>query len=182
MVTVDFKSLLRLNQLGGRGCTTLVHTPSDPSSQFVFKAIDFRTFLYKYESGHIQEEVKIYYHSMELVSNMPRHPNIMAPAQTLVPICKSGDDTPFVCGSLYPFLPNGSLAGHIEKNNESGERLPCRSRLNSVIRWPKRLRIPTSLRIPTIWTLSLGISCSTQISVLCLLIGSKVMPPLPRRP
>lgn len=124
MVTVDFKTLIRLNQLGGRGCTTLVHTSSEPLSQYVFKGIDFRTFLNSYESGHIQEEVKIYYRSLELISNMPRHPNIMAPAQTLVTICKPGNDRPFVCGSLYPFLPNGSLAGHIEKNNESSERLP----------------------------------------------------------
>ncbi|KAI1175975.1 kinase-like domain-containing protein [Nemania sp. FL0916] len=121
--TVDFKSLIRLNQLGGRGCTTLVHTPSDPLSQFVFKGIDFRTFLNSYESGHIHEEVKIFYRSMELVSNMPRHPNIIGPAQIVVTICKHGDDRPFVCGSLYPFLPNGSLASHIEKNNASGERI-----------------------------------------------------------
>lgn len=71
-----------------------------------------------------REEVKIYYQSIKFVSNMPPHPNIMAPAQTFVTVCKSGDDIPFVCGSLHPCLPNGSLAGHIEKYNESGERLP----------------------------------------------------------
>ncbi|MCJ1422408.1 hypothetical protein MMC29_000288 [Sticta canariensis] len=129
--TVDFKCLIRLNQLGGRGCTTLVHTTSDPTSQLVFKGIDFRTFLNNYESGHIQEEVKIYYRSTELVSNMPRHPNIMAPAQTLVTICKPGDDKPVVCGSLYPFFSNGSLASYIEKNNLSGERIP----LSRKARW-----------------------------------------------
>lgn len=122
--TVDFKCLIRLSQLGGRGCTTLVHTTSDPTSQFVFKGIDFRTFLESYESGYIQEEVKIFYRSTELVSNMPRHPNIMAPAQTLVTICKPGDDRPVLCGSLYPFLSNGSLASYIEKSNISGERIP----------------------------------------------------------
>lgn len=121
MVTVDLKSLIRLNHLGGKGCTNLVHSPTDP---LVFKGVDFRTFLNHYESGHIREEVKIYYQSMEFVSNMPPHPNIMAPAQTFVTVCKSGDDRPFVCGSLHPFLPNGSLASHIEKYNESGERLP----------------------------------------------------------
>lgn len=123
METVDFKSLIRLNQLGGRGCTTLVHKPSEPLTQFVFKGIDFRTFLNTYESGHIQEEVKIFYRSTELINNMQRHPNIMAPAQTLVTICKHGDDKPFVCGSLYPFVPNGSLASTIEESNESGERI-----------------------------------------------------------
>ena len=124
MDTVGFKCLTRLNQLGGRGCTTLVHTASDPKSLFVFKGIDFRTFLNDYESGHIREEVKIYYRSTELVGNMPCHPNIMSPAQTLVIICKPGDDRPVVCGSLHPFLPNGTLASHIEKNKKSGERIP----------------------------------------------------------
>lgn len=121
--TVDFKCLIRLNQLGGKGCTTLVHTASDPMSQLVFKGIDFRTFLNNYESGHIQEEVKIYYRSTELVSSMPFHPNIMAPAQTYVTVCKPGDHRPVVCGSLYPFLSNGSLGDYIEKKNKSGERI-----------------------------------------------------------
>ena len=124
MKTVDFKSLIRLDQLGGKGCSTRVHTLSDPESEFVFKGIDFKTFLNFYESGHIEEEVKIFYRSTELVSNMPRHPNIMAPAQILVTICKNGDDTPVVCGSLYPLLPNGNLADQIEKNNKSVERIP----------------------------------------------------------
>lgn len=121
--TVDFESLIRLNQLGGRGCTTRVHTRADLQAQFVFKGIDFRTFLNTYESGHVQEEVKSYYRSLELVSNMPPHPNIMAPAQTLVTICTPGDDRRFVCGSLYPFLPHGSLADQINKYNGSGKRI-----------------------------------------------------------
>ena len=125
METVDFTSLTRLGQLGGRGCSTLVHTVSDPTSQFVFKGIDFRTFLYLYESGHIREEVKIYYRSMELINNiMPPHPNIMVPAHSLVTICKSGDDRSVVCGTLHAFLPNGDLGSHIEKNNDSGTRIP----------------------------------------------------------
>jgi hypothetical protein len=182
MDTVDFKSLIQLNQLGGRGCTSLVHTPSDPLSQFVFKGIDFRTFLNSYESGHMQEEVKIYNRSTELVSNMPRHPNIMAPAQTLVTICKHGDDRPFVCGSLYPFLPNGSLAGHIEKNNESGERIP----LSRKAQWCYQMAAAVAHTHFVAHTYHMDIkpgnSCSTQISVLCLLIGSKAMPLLPPRP
>lgn len=126
--TVELESLIRLNQLGGRGCTTLVNTPSDPLSRFVFKGIDFRTFLNSYESRHIQEEVKTFYRSMELVRNMPPHPNIMAPAQTFVTICRPGDDRPSVCGSLYSFLPNGSLADHIDNNNVSGVRIPLSSK------------------------------------------------------
>ena len=124
MDTVDFTSLTRLEQLGGRGCTTLVHTVSDPNSQSVFKGIDFRTFLNLYESGHIQEEVKTYYRSMERVSSMPPHPNIMTPAKALVTICKTGDDRPVVCGTLHALLPNGNLGSHIESNNDAGERIP----------------------------------------------------------
>lgn len=117
MNTVDFKSLIRQTQLGGRGCTTLVQMLSSPQTKFVFKGIDFRTFLFGRESGHIQEEVKIFYRSMELVCNMTPHPNVISPAQTLVTICKEGDDRPLVCGSLYPFIPKGTLAGNIEHNN-----------------------------------------------------------------
>ena len=124
MDTVDFTSLTRQEQLGGRGCTTLVHTVSDPKSQFVFKGVDFRVFLNLYESGHVQEEVNMYYRSIELISNMPPHPNIMAPAQSLVTICKPGDDKPVVCGTLHGFLPNGNLASHIERSNHSGKPIP----------------------------------------------------------
>ena len=124
MKTVDFTSLTRLGQLGGRGCSNLVHTVSDPTSQFVFKGIDFRTFLNLYESGHIREEVKIYYRSMELINNMPPHPNIMVPAHSLVTICKPGDDRSVVRGTLHAFLPNGDLGSHIEENNDSGTRIP----------------------------------------------------------
>jgi hypothetical protein len=126
--TVEFRSLIRLNQLGGRGCTTLVNILSDPQSKYVFRGIDFRTYLHNYENGHIREEVKIYYRSLELVHNMPRHPNIMSPTQTLVTVCKAGEDRPMVCGSLHPFLSNGSLAGHIEKANEASERIPLSSK------------------------------------------------------
>ncbi|KFZ05786.1 hypothetical protein V501_08021 [Pseudogymnoascus sp. VKM F-4519 (FW-2642)] len=122
--TVDFKGLVRQHQLGGRGCTTFAHMPSSPQTKYVFKGIDFRTFLFGYESGHIREEVKIFYRSMELVCNMPPHPNVMSPAQTLVTICKEGDDRPLVCGSLYPFIPKGTLASNIEHNNQYGRRIP----------------------------------------------------------
>jgi serine/threonine protein kinase len=124
MGIVDFKALIRQNQLGGRGCTTLVHLASSPQTKFVFKGIDFRTFLFSYESGHVREEVRIFYQSMELVCNMPSHPNIMSPTQTLVTICKQGDDRPFVCGSLYPFIPKGTLASNIEQSNHYGRRIP----------------------------------------------------------
>ncbi|KAH8744314.1 kinase-like domain-containing protein [Diaporthe sp. PMI_573] len=121
---IDFKSLVRRHQLGGRGCTTLVHHASDPTHKLVFKGIDFRTFLDTYESGHAQEEVMIFKRSTELVSNMPGHPNILPPPQNLVTVSRPVANTPVVCGSLYPFYPNGSLAGKIEESNAAGKRIP----------------------------------------------------------
>ena len=57
----------------------------------------------------------------------------------------------------------------------------CCARPYGAIRWLQPLRIPTLLRTPTTWTLSLGTSCSTQITTLCLLIGSRAMPPSPQQ-
>ncbi|EPE34282.1 Protein kinase-like (PK-like) [Glarea lozoyensis ATCC 20868] len=125
MSKIEYRSLVRLNQLGGRGCTTLVYNASDPLTKYVFKGINFRTFLNGYENGHILEEIKSFYRPMELIASMPRHPNIMAPAQTLVTVCKPGDTVPFVCGTLYPVLSNGDLAAYIEKSNETGQRIPA---------------------------------------------------------
>ncbi|CAG8972765.1 hypothetical protein HYALB_00006857 [Hymenoscyphus albidus] len=55
---------------------------------------------------------------------MPPHPNIMKPAQILVTVSKSSDDKPVVCGTLYPFLQNGTLASYIQMNVESSQRIP----------------------------------------------------------
>jgi hypothetical protein len=126
--TIEFQSLVRFNQLGGRGCTTLAYISSDPLTKYVFKGIDFRTFLNSYENGHILEEIKTYYWSVELIANMPRHPNIMASARTLVTVCKPGETIPFVCGTLYSFLPNGNLAAYIEKSNATGQRIPTKKK------------------------------------------------------
>jgi hypothetical protein len=54
---------------------------------------------------------------------MSHHPNVIALVQTLVTICKPDDNRLFVYSSLYLFLLNKSLAGHIKKNNESGEQI-----------------------------------------------------------
>jgi hypothetical protein len=89
--SIDFKTLVRQNQLGGRGCAMLVTTAPQPHCRFVFKGIDFRTYLFNYESGHILEEVKDFYHSVKLLDRMPRHPNIKAPAPTLVTLRNPGN-------------------------------------------------------------------------------------------
>ncbi|KYK59811.1 Protein kinase-like protein [Drechmeria coniospora] len=122
--TIDFKALVRQNQLGGRGCATLVTTASCPQSQFVFKGIDFRTYLIDYESGHILDQVKTFYRAVKLVDGMPHHPNVKVPAPTLVTIRKPGDHTELVCGTLEAFFPGGTLKRHIEEFNTAGQRIP----------------------------------------------------------
>lgn len=124
VANVEMKDLVRLEQLGGRGCSTLVYDSQQPNPKLRFKGIDFRTYLFGYESGLIEEDIKVYYRSLELLANMPPHPNIMPPPEPLVTINKFGEDKPFVSGSLYPFLPNGTLAERIQKNVESGQRIP----------------------------------------------------------
>ena len=183
MDMVDFTSLTRLEQLGGRGCSTLVHTVSDPRSQFVFKGIDFRTFLFFYESGHIQEEVKIYYRSVELVDNMPPHPNIMGPARSLVTISANLEMIGGLCVALSMLSsPMETLVVISRGTTIPVSEYHCRARPYGAIKWLQPLRIPTLLRTPTTWTLSLETSSSTQISILCLLIGSKAMPLSPQQP
>lgn len=125
---IDFSRLVRLNPLGGRGCSTLVINDSEPQSHFVFKGIDFRTYVYGYESGLIMEDVKTFYHSVQLIDKMPRHPNIKLPAPTLVTIRRATDNIDVVCGTLEPFSPNGTLADKIETSNADGRRIPLRQK------------------------------------------------------
>lgn len=163
--TVDFKSLIQLNQLGGRGCTTLVYTRTDPLPQFVFKGIDFRTYLNSFESGHIDEEVEIFYRSTELVSNMPRHRNIMAPVQTLATICKPATGHMCVAACIHSSQMVALLV--TSRRMVSVSEYHYRTRPDGVIRWPQPLRILTSSPIPTTWTSGLETSSSTQIIILC---------------
>lgn len=122
--TVAFQNLTREQQLGGRGSTTLVYRSAEPEQKWVFKGIDFRTYLHGYESGYVDEEVKTSQRSFELLETMPSHPNILAAPELLVAISNTSADTRVVCGSLYPFYSNGSLADQIEKSNLAAARIP----------------------------------------------------------
>lgn len=122
--TVAFQDLTREQQLGGRGSTTLVYRSAKPEQKWVFKGIDFRTYLHGYESGHADEEVKTFLRSFRLLEGMPSHPNILAAPELLVTLPNSSADIMVVCGSLYPFYLNGSLADQIDKSNLAAARIP----------------------------------------------------------
>lgn len=117
---IPFTCLARLQQLGGRGCATLVHIRGQPEQKWVFKGVDFRVFLFTHESGTFPEEVDGFENSVSLLSRMPRHPNILAPPRMLTTLHFL--DSECVCGALYPFYRNGSLADFITK--QQGIRIP----------------------------------------------------------
>ncbi|ATY61772.1 kinase-like domain [Cordyceps militaris] len=122
--TVAFQNLTRLQQLGGRGCTTLVHDSSTPEAKMVFKGVDFRTFLFTYESGLVKEEITSFKRSIELLCHMPPHPYILPAPQILVTMTDRERKCEYVCGCLYPFYTNGNLADKIEESNGTGVRIP----------------------------------------------------------
>ncbi|KAK4242746.1 hypothetical protein C8A03DRAFT_28976 [Achaetomium macrosporum] len=116
-------------QLGGKGCATRVRIRGDPDKGlFVFKGIDFRTFL-----AHTDDEdggdqtvrylIRCWHRADKLLLRIPPHPNIMPPPTTFVTI-SFGNNPPVVCGSLQPLYPGGNVGERLEKSNRKGERLP----------------------------------------------------------
>lgn len=132
---IAFEDLTRLQQLGGRGSTTLVHPRDKPEKRSVYKGIDFRTYLYGFESGAVEEEVKVMKRSWELLESMPGHPNILTAPYALVTLVNPATNDRVVCGSLYPFYPKGTLAEQIEKSNSAGTRIP----LELKARWCRQM-------------------------------------------
>lgn len=120
---VSFASLIRKQQLGGRGCSTLTTLSSDPDESVVFKGVDLRTYLTTYEDDRITREITGFYNSLKLVDKMPRHKNIKAPPPILVTLHRPSDGATVLCGALEPFVSRGSLGDVIEQANMAGERL-----------------------------------------------------------
>lgn len=133
---VDFATLTRFEQLGGKGCATKVRVGADGEAFSVFKGIDFRTFLTycgSDEDGSDDNAVKLlienWYHSIGILCDMPPHPNIISSSTIFVVIKDpniSDCDTPVVCGCLYPFLSKGDVGARIEASNKGCERIPLR--------------------------------------------------------
>lgn len=122
--TVAFQHLTRLQQLGGRGCATLVHQSANPEQEWVFKGVDFRTYLFGYESGLAQEEVKAFKRSLKLLETMPSHPNILPAPKLLATLSNLSANTTVICGALYPYYSKGNLAEQIDKSNSAATKIP----------------------------------------------------------
>lgn len=78
--SVDFASLIRYQQLGGRGCATRVRLPTGEYS--VFKGVDFRTALqYSDDEGDkiIRNLIGNWRREYNTLQQLPPHPNIIPP-------------------------------------------------------------------------------------------------------
>ena len=125
---VDFASLTRYEQLGGRGCATLVRLST--GEYYVFKGIDFRTALQYSDSGGnrlIRDEIRVWRQEHNTLQQLPPHKNILPPPLMLATI-QSPDRSllPVVCGALFPYHPAGSAASRILESNKKGLRISLR--------------------------------------------------------
>ncbi|KAK6342224.1 hypothetical protein TWF730_001702 [Orbilia blumenaviensis] len=123
---VDFTSLVRYEQLGGRGCTTRVRLPG-VDGYWAFKGVDFRTALhYSDNEGDsiIRNLIYTWHQECNTLQRLPSHPNILPPPQKLVTLkWPDGLAQPVICGALSPFYPGGTLASRIEESNKTGVRI-----------------------------------------------------------
>ncbi|KAK2590463.1 hypothetical protein QQS21_011850 [Conoideocrella luteorostrata] len=122
---VDFASLIRYEQLGGRGCTTRVLLPTGESS--VFKGVDFRTALqYSDDEGDkiIRNLISNWRREYNTLQQMPTYPNVLPPPPTLATIQRPDRSAmPVICGGLSPFYPGGNAASRINDSNKKGVRI-----------------------------------------------------------
>ncbi|KAK3994515.1 nima-related kinase 5 [Cladorrhinum sp. PSN332] len=132
-IVVDFADLIRYEQLGGRGCATRVRLSGHSAREFfVFKGIDFRTFLANLdEEGDttVRHLVQTMHRSNNLLQTMPPHRNIMPPPTIFVTLRFPPDQddksaAAVLCGTLQPLYAGGDVGARIEKSNEKGQRLP----------------------------------------------------------
>jgi hypothetical protein len=125
---IDFSSLVRYEQLGGHGCATRVRLLNDNTGRFfVFKGIDFRTFLRYADYGRneaLQHQSQGWHRSNEILANMPPHPNILPPPTHLVSLRYPVGSVPVICGNLQPLYEGGDLRSRINAANKQHTRLP----------------------------------------------------------
>lgn len=155
--TIDYTKLIQICHLGGRGRTTVVRSSSSSDSTYVFKGIDFGSFL---ESrADFEQRRSVCYHEIRTICSLPRHPNIIPSPNVLVTARKIKDDQrAYVCGALYPFMQHGTLDDQVQRISGTATRLP----LIDKARWCFQMASAiahTHLRLThSIWTSSQPIS------------------------
>ncbi|KAI9841273.1 MAG: hypothetical protein M1837_000809 [Sclerophora amabilis] len=124
----DYSSLIQLRQLGGRGNATAVRRSSSSEGLFVFKGVDFKTFLEA--PADFRHRKEMCYHEIRTIASLPRHPNIVPPPEAFVTVRRVDDDQgeEFLCGMLVPLLGDGTLDDEINKSNAAGARLELKEK------------------------------------------------------
>ena len=126
--TVDFGTLVRYEQLGGKGCATRVRIRDGPPGLHVFKGVDFRTYLAHCDDENdetVRHLVRCWNNSETLLRQMPPHPNILPASSVFVTLSHgNGEAMPAICGSLQPLYAGGDVGDSIGKSNKAGQRLP----------------------------------------------------------
>jgi hypothetical protein len=118
---VDISEVVILDKISGRigAKSARLRTGEADSSPFVFKGIDFQTYL------QVHDEEGEYSHAMlenwkrtsKLVAGMAPHPNIQPPPKYLVSVNGPSGNTIFI-GHLSTFSTNGYLSDVIEAEIE----------------------------------------------------------------
>lgn len=119
--TIDYSTLAQISHLGGRGRTTVVRNSSSPDSIYVFKGVDFGSFL---ESrADFEHRKDVCYHEIRTICSLPQHPNVIPSPNILVTIRPIEDDRrAYVCGALYPFMKYGTLDDQVQNTNATAGR------------------------------------------------------------
>lgn len=118
--TVDISDVTVLEAMGGRCCCkrSRIQAASGEPSVFVFKGIDFQTYLQLHDDDDefARAMVESWRRSSIIIANMPPHPNIQSPPQMLVSI-GSLDGTAVIMGHLSTFFVKGDLRAVIEASS-----------------------------------------------------------------
>jgi serine/threonine protein kinase len=123
---VDISEVDLLENMGGRGCCKRVRVQagSGEPSMFVFKGIDFQTYLQFHDDGDelAYTMVETWRRSSKLIADMPPHPNIQLPPKILVSI-RSSDDDSVLMGHLSTFFARGDLGTVITAAKSTGTQI-----------------------------------------------------------
>ena len=121
--TVDYSSLVHISHPGGRGRVAVVHSKSNPDALYVFKGADFGAFL-EGSTKYFEHRKDDCYHEIRITTSVPHHPNIVSPPSIFVTVRSiENDQEDLVCGTLYPYLENGTIDDQIQNAKAAGKHL-----------------------------------------------------------
>ncbi|KAH9204981.1 hypothetical protein DL95DRAFT_439266 [Leptodontidium sp. 2 PMI_412] len=123
---VHISEVVLLEAMGGRGCCKRVRVQAGPRepSIFVFKGIDFQTYLQLHDDDDefARTMVETWRRSSKLIADMPPHPNIQSPPKILVSVRSSDDDSVLV-DHISTFFARGDLRTVIAAANSTGTQI-----------------------------------------------------------